>query len=136
MNTSTIEKKWFFFFSSRRRHTRSKRDWSSDVCSSDLNEKLLSEARAERQRMLREARDTKNAIINEAKGKATTEANRLLQMAREAINNEKQASITELKNQVATLSIEIAEKILREQLKDTAKQKELAEKYLKEVKMN
>src|SRR5258705_7393285 len=100
------------------------------------NEKLLSEARAERERMLREARDTKDAIINEAKGKATTEANRLLQMAREAINNEKQAAITELKNQVAMLSIEIAEKILREQLKDSAKQKELAEKYLKEVKMN
>ena len=100
------------------------------------NEKLLSEARAERERMLREARDTKDAIINEAKGKATTEANRLLQMAREAINNEKLAAITELKNQVATLSIEIAEKILREQLKDSAKQKELAEKYLKEVKMN
>lgn len=100
------------------------------------NEKLLSDARAERERMLREARDTKDAIINEAKGKATTEANRLLQMAREAINNEKQAAITELKNQVATLSIEIAEKILREQLKDSAKQKELAEKYLKEVKLN
>jgi F-type H+-transporting ATPase subunit b len=100
------------------------------------NEKLLIEARAERERMLREARDTKDAIINEAKGKATTEANRLLQMAREAINNEKQAAITELKNQVATLSIEIAEKILREQLKDATKQKELAEKYLKEVKMN
>jgi F-type H+-transporting ATPase subunit b len=100
------------------------------------NEKLLTEARAERERMLREARDTKDAIINEAKGKATTEANRLLQMAREAINNEKQAAITELKNQVATLSIEIAEKILREQLKDAGKQKELAEKYLKEVKMN
>jgi F-type H+-transporting ATPase subunit b len=100
------------------------------------NEKLLNEARAERERMLREARDTKDSIINEAKGKATTEANRLLQMAREAINNEKQAAITELKNQVATLSIEIAEKILREQLKDSAKQKELAEKYLKEVKLN
>jgi len=59
------------------------------------NEKLLNEARAERERMLREARDTKDAIINEAKGKATTEANRLLQMAREAITNEKLAAITE-----------------------------------------
>ena len=100
------------------------------------NEKLLAEARAERERMLREARDTKDAIINEAKGKASAEANRLLQQAREIINTEKLAAITELKNQVATLSIEIAEKILREQLKDAAKQKELAEKYLKEVKMN
>ena len=100
------------------------------------NEKLLAEARAERERMLREARDTKDAIINEAKGKASAEANRLLQQARETINTEKLAAITELKNQVATLSIEIAEKILREQLKDAAKQKELAEKYLKEVKMN
>src|SRR5258706_12657218 len=100
------------------------------------NEKLLNEARAERERMLREARDTKDAIINEAKGKATTEANRLLQMTREAINNEKQAAITELKNKVATLSIEIAEEIHRKKLKDSAKQKELAEKYLKEVKLN
>src|SRR5258705_9184655 len=57
------------------------------------NEKLLNEARAERERMLREARDTKDAIINEAKGKATTEANRLLQMAREAINNKRFASV-------------------------------------------
>ena len=100
------------------------------------NEKLLNEARAERERMLREARDTKDSIINEAKGKASAEANRLLTQAREAINNEKQAAITELKNQVATLSIEIAEKILREQLKDSEKQKQLAEKYLKEVKLS
>ena len=97
------------------------------------NEKLLAQARAERDVILKEARDAKDSIIIEARSKATTEADRLLQIAREGIQNEKMAAITELKNQVATLSIDIAEKILKEELSNPEKQKQLVKSFLGEV---
>lgn len=100
------------------------------------NEALLQEARMERDRMMKEARDTKDAIISEARTKAKTESDRLLAIARESIQNEKMAAITELKNQVATLSIEIAEKVIRQQLANDEKQKALVSDLLKDVKMN
>jgi len=100
------------------------------------NEKILAEARAERDVMLKEARDTKDAIINEAKGKAKVEADRMVAQAREAINTEKLAAITELKAQVATLSIDIAEKILKEQLSSDEKQKIVTSNLVKEVTLN
>ena len=100
------------------------------------NERILAEARNERDKMLKEARDAKDAIINEAKSKATTEAERLLKIAREGINTEKMAAITELKNQVALLSVEIAEKIMRQQLANDEKQKALIADLLKDVKLN
>ena len=79
------------------------------------NEQLLKQARNERDMMLKEARETKDAIVNEARAKAQSEADRMIATARETIQNEKMAAITELKNQVATLSIEIAEKVIRQQ---------------------
>lgn len=100
------------------------------------NEKLLQEARNERDNLLKEARDAKEAIINEAKVKAGEEANKLLAIARENISNEKMAAITELKNYVATLSIEIAEKVLKQELADSNKQKELVQTLLKDTKLN
>lgn len=100
------------------------------------NEKLLADSRAERDLLLKEARDIKEKLISEAKGKATAEAEKILTAARETINNEKNAAIIELKNQVATLSIEIAEKILRSELSSDAKQSALASKMMEEVKMN
>jgi len=100
------------------------------------NERILQEARNERDIILREARETKDAIVNEARGKAQVEADRMINIAREAIQNEKMAAITELKNQVATLSIEIAEKVIRQQLSNDDKQKALVQELLKEVKMN
>ena len=100
------------------------------------NERLLNEARAERDKMLKEARDTKDAIIAEAKGKAQAEANKIMASAREAINNEKMAAITELKNQVAKMSIEIAEKILRHELSHDEKQKALVENLLRDISLN
>ncbi|MFL5754412.1 MAG: F0F1 ATP synthase subunit B [Bacteroidia bacterium] len=100
------------------------------------NEKILQEARTERDNLLREARDTKDAIINEAKGKAKIEADRIVAQARETINAEKMAAITELKNQVATLSIDIAEKILKEHLSADDKQKTLVNNLMKEVNLN
>lgn len=100
------------------------------------NEKLLAEARTERDNMLKEAREIKEKMIVDAKGVATKEAERLLAIARENIQNEKMAAITELKNQVAVLSIEIAEKILKSELSSDEKQKSLVNTLLKDVNLN
>jgi F-type H+-transporting ATPase subunit b len=100
------------------------------------NERLIQEARAERDAMLREARDTKDAIIAESKSKAQAEANKIMAAARDTINTEKNAAITELKNQVASMSIEIAEKILRHELSNDDKQKALLENLVKDISLN
>ena len=100
------------------------------------NEKLLQQARAERDAMLKEARDTKDAIIAESKSKAQAEANKILASARETINTEKNAAIAELKNQVASMSIDIAEKILRQELSRDEKQKSLMENLMRDVSLN
>lgn len=100
------------------------------------NEKILAEARAERDNLMKEARDMKESIINEAKTKAQKESDRILASAREQINNEKNAAITDLKNQVATLSIDIAEKILKSELSSDDKQKALVSSLMKDVNLN
>ena len=100
------------------------------------NENLLREAQLEREAMLKAARDAKDAMINDAKATAKAEADRMISLAREAINNEKQAAVTELKNQVAQLSLQVAEKLIREQLSSEEKQKELANKLVAELKLN
>jgi F-type H+-transporting ATPase subunit b len=100
------------------------------------NEELQKKAREERDAILKEARDTREAVIAEAKSKATQEADRILAAARENIKNEKMAALSELKNQVATLSIEIAEKILRNQLSSDDKQKALVNNMVEEINLN
>lgn len=100
------------------------------------NQKLLKDAQAERDNLIREARETKELILNEAKAKATKEGERIIASARETIQNEKLAAITELKNQVATLSVQIAEKILKEELSSPEKQKTLVKALLEEVNLN
>lgn len=100
------------------------------------NEQLIQEAKAERDAILKSARDAKENMISEAKEKATEEADRLIAIARETINNEKMAAVTELKNQVAKLSVEIAEKIIKGELANKDSQKELIGKYLEEAKLN
>jgi F-type H+-transporting ATPase subunit b len=97
------------------------------------NERILREAKAERDAILKEAREIKDGIIAEAKAQATVGADKVMSSAREQINNEKMAAITELKNQVADLSIDIAEKILKSELKDNTKQKEIVKNALKEA---
>ena len=89
------------------------------------NERILNEAKLERDALLKEAREIKDKVIAEAKDKAKIEAEKILVSAKEQITNEKMAAITELKNQVAELSIEIAEKIIKSELQDLNKQKEL-----------
>ena len=89
------------------------------------NERILMEAKKERDILLKEGREIKEGIIAEAKDKAKVDAEKILTTAKEQIINEKMKAITELKNQVANLSIEIAEKILKSELQDLNKQKEL-----------
>lgn len=100
------------------------------------NEGIMNQARNERDAMLKEARETKEAIVAEAKQKAQAEADRILSSAREQIANEKNAAVAELKRQVATLSIEIAEKILRSELSNDEKQKTLVSNLMKDVHLN
>ena len=89
------------------------------------NERILMEAKKERDILLKEGREIKDSIIAEAKDKAKLESDKILVSAKEQITNEKMKAITELKNQVAELSIEIAEKIIKSELQDVNKQKEL-----------
>ena len=100
------------------------------------NQKLLKEARAEREAMLKEARDIKNKMIEDAKGEAKVEANKMVAAAQASIETEKKAAIAELKSQVAELSIEIAEKVVRGELSNKEKQVELVESMLSETTLN
>ena len=100
------------------------------------NEQLLKEAKEERDNILRDARHVKENIIEEARVKANEEANRIIENAKESIQYEKLAAIHEMKNQLADLSIEIAEKILRQELSDKDKHNQLIERLLKEIKEN
>ena len=100
------------------------------------NERVLLEAKQEREILLKEARETKNTIINEAKEKANEEAERIMSSAKEQIANEKMKAITELKNTVASLSIDIAEKVLKSELKDKNSQEKFIETSLKETELN
>jgi F-type H+-transporting ATPase subunit b len=80
------------------------------------NEAILAKAREERSQMLKEARETKDKIVNEAKEQAKVEANKIITDAQAAINNQKMAALTEVKNEVGKLVIEVTEKILRREL--------------------
>jgi len=97
------------------------------------NEDLMRQARAEREELLKEARDVRDREIATAKDKAKAEADAMLGRAREDIRNEKNAAITEMKNQVAELSILVAERILKEKLGDPAAQKALVDKVMTEA---
>jgi F-type H+-transporting ATPase subunit b len=100
------------------------------------NEKLLADARLERDRMMQEATAMANQHRETEKARATSEANYIVQQAREAIQTEKNAALAEVKNTAAQLSLDIAERILRRELADPAAQTQLVDSYLKEVKLN
>ncbi len=97
------------------------------------NEKLLNEARAQRDEMLKEARELKEKVVSEATEEAQAKADKIVANAQVIIENEKNAAMVDLKNQVATLSIEIAEKVIREQLSTTERQHKLVEDMLADV---
>ena len=96
------------------------------------NEKIMAEARLERDNMLKETKQTSDKILSESKVKASEEARLLIEATREVIENEKSSAIDEIRRQVAELSVDIAEKILREKLKDDKQQQELVDKLMKE----
>jgi F-type H+-transporting ATPase subunit b len=100
------------------------------------NEALLKQARAERDAILSEATKVKNQIISDAKDSAHKEGVRILDNARMEINNQKLIAIADIKNQVAELSLEIAEKVLRKQFEDQKKQDELVKELLRDVKLS
>lgn len=100
------------------------------------NEKLLAEARVERDKILKEAREMREKMINEAKKTASEEGDKMIAQAKSEIEKEKTAAMQELRAQVAELSLNIAEKILRKEFEDKNKQQALVEDYLKGVQSN
>ena len=100
------------------------------------NEALLAKAREERALLLKEARDTKDKIINEAKEQAKLDASKIISDAQAAIEQQKMAALTEVKNQVGNLVIEVSEKILRRELSNKADQENYIKQLANEVKLN
>ena len=100
------------------------------------NEALLQTAREERDEILKAARVAKESMIAEAKGEASAEAEKIIVSAKEQINNERKAALTDVKNQVAMISLEVAEKILRTELASNDKQKDLVGGLIDEVNLN
>jgi F-type H+-transporting ATPase subunit b len=100
------------------------------------NQRILKEARAERDEMLKDARDMKSNILTEAKNAAKAEADAIIVSAKALIENEKVAAISELKSSVGSLSVDIAEKILKAELQDPEKQNAYITEMLKDVKLN
>ena len=100
------------------------------------NEALLAKAREERAQLLKEARDTKDRIISEAKEQAKIEANKIVIDAQAAIQQQKMAALTDVKNQVGTLVIEVAEKVLRRELRNKSEQESYIKQLAEEVKLN
>jgi F-type H+-transporting ATPase subunit b len=100
------------------------------------NEKLLAEARAERDLMIKEAREIKEKMIADAKSEAQTQGAKMIEQAKATIESEKNNAVAEIKNQVSSLSLEIAEKLLKEELSNKDSQTKLVEKMLADVKLN
>ena len=100
------------------------------------NEKLLDEAKLERDKILKQARDAGSTMLEEAKADAAKTSAKMIEDAKAAINTEKQAALTEVKNQVALLSLEIAEKLVKKQLSNDKAQKEMVTDFLKDINLN
>lgn len=97
---------------------------------------LLQEARERQAAILKEAAATRDAIVEKAQDKAHEEGNRLLTEAKVEIENQRQAAVSDIRKQVATLSVEIAEKVLREKLGDEKTQMDLIERMLDEISLS
>jgi F-type H+-transporting ATPase subunit b len=99
-------------------------------------ERILSETRDERSSILKEAKEIRAKIVNEAKEQAQVEAGKIMEEARRNIEKEKVLAIQDIRNQVATLAIDIAEKILRKNLENKSAQQELVDKLVAEAQLN
>jgi len=100
------------------------------------NERILNEARAQRDEMLKEAREMKAQTIEAAKDEAKAEAAKIMEQTKQAIVNEKQAALADIRKQVASLSIDIAEKVVGSELESKEKQATLVDSMIKEVSLN
>jgi F-type H+-transporting ATPase subunit b len=100
------------------------------------NENILAEARLERDKLIKEARQMKDKLIEEAKIQAQVEGQKLIEAARLSIQSEKKAAIKEIKDQVAELSVQIAEKLMKDKLGDSTNQGQYIDKLLKDIKLN
>lgn len=97
---------------------------------------MLAEAKSERDKILADARKISEKMYDEAKEKASAESTRMLEDAKKAIEFEKKKAMTDIKNEIANLSIDIAEKVLRQELSDKQKQEQLIENWVKELNLN
>lgn len=100
------------------------------------NEKLIAEARLERDAMMKEAREIKDKMINDAKAEAQLAGQKMIEQAKASIESEKNAAMADLKAQVSNLSLEIAEKLLKDELSNKESQTKLVEKMLGDAKLN
>jgi F-type H+-transporting ATPase subunit b len=100
------------------------------------NEKLLQEARLERDVILKKAQDASVKMIEDAKSESAKQGAQLIEAAKAVIETEKKAALTEVKNQVALLTLEVTEKLLRKKLSDDKAQVELVDQFIKDLKLN
>ncbi|MCD0455391.1 F0F1 ATP synthase subunit B [Chryseobacterium sp. LC2016-27] len=100
------------------------------------NERIMREAKIERDAMLKEAREIKDRIVAEAKNAAKSEGDKLIEAARQTINEEKNAAMADIKSQIGILSVNIAESILKQKLENSEAQNELVQNYLNKSNLN
>lgn len=100
------------------------------------NERIIALAKTERHNMLKDAQETKNRIIEEAKEEARKEANKILQQSKQRIEEQKKEAEAQIKNQIANLSVDIAEKVIKEKLSGDQKQKEYINTLVDEITIN
>ena len=100
------------------------------------NDKILAEAREERSKMLKEAKETKDAIIAEARNKAKEDAQKIVASAMSEIDNQKKAAVTEVKNMAGLMAIEIAEKVIKKELKGNPEQEAFVNSLVNDIKLN
>lgn len=100
------------------------------------NEKLLAQAREERTQIIKEARDMQDKMLNEARERARTDADKILADANDQIQRQKMAALTDVKNQIGRLSVEVAEKILRQQLATPDAQNKLMAELTEDIRLN
>jgi F-type H+-transporting ATPase subunit b len=100
------------------------------------NERIMAEAREERAQMLKEAKEMKDRIVNEAKDQAKAEANKIIADAQQQIQQQKMAALTEVKNEIGTLAVEVAEKILRKSLATAEAQDSYVSMLAEDIKLN
>lgn len=100
------------------------------------NEKLLVQARSEREAILRGAKEIADKMVADSREKAAAEGQRMLEQARESMQNERQALVAQMKKEVVTLSLEIAEKVLRKELSDKSAQEKLVSDLVSNSRLN